>query len=267
MDVQVIRRPHHVSHVPDLGHLISELGDVDFPDRLFSEVRKLCGCAHFVALASDQHEPIKVIFATNEGPARLAHATAEKYIADHWRYDPVNALLPKLQSADVSVRTTPRDIGSGQYRRDCYSQPKLSERLSLLRRRNGITSRLHLYRADGTASFSERELDAVAGLSEVLFALVAKHSEIARVHTNTPADLRQCLLMMAPEMPRRELDVCIGIAHGQTSEAIALSLGISANTVLTYRKRAYTRLRITSANELLARIYADGSAKTRARTL
>lgn len=267
MDIQVIRKPHHVSHAPDIGHLIGELGNAAFPNKLFSEVRKLCGCAHFVALASGPREPIKVIFATNEGPARLAHETAEKYIADHWRYDPVNALLPKLQSTDVSVRTTPRDIGSGQYRKDCYSQPKLSERLSLLRRRNGITSRLHLYRANGTGSFSEREIDAVADLSEVLFALVAKHSEIARVYTDTPTDLRQCLLMMTPDMPRRELDVCIGIARGQTSEAIALSLGISANTVLTYRKRAYARLRITSANELLARIYADGSANIRARML
>ena len=33
--------------------------------------------------------------------------------------------------------------------------------------------------------------------------------------------------------------------------AIALHLGISVNTVLTYRKRAYGRLKISCQNELL----------------
>jgi DNA-binding CsgD family transcriptional regulator len=38
---------------------------------------------------------------------------------------------------------------------------------------------------------------------------------------------------------------------GMTPEAIALHLGISVNTVLTYRKRAYGRLKISCQNELL----------------
>ena len=38
---------------------------------------------------------------------------------------------------------------------------------------------------------------------------------------------------------------------GMTSEAIGLKLGISVNTVLTYRKRAYGRLRISCQNELM----------------
>jgi DNA-binding CsgD family transcriptional regulator len=41
------------------------------------------------------------------------------------------------------------------------------------------------------------------------------------------------------------------MAAGLTSERIALKLGVSLNTVLTYRKRAYFRLRISSQNDLL----------------
>ncbi|MFL9894820.1 helix-turn-helix transcriptional regulator [Paraburkholderia strydomiana] len=48
----------------------------------------------------------------------------------------------------------------------------------------------------------------------------------------------------------RERTVCLGILTGYTSEAIALNLGISINSVLTYRKRIYEKLRITSQNEL-----------------
>ncbi|QBR03670.1 helix-turn-helix transcriptional regulator [Paraburkholderia pallida] len=48
----------------------------------------------------------------------------------------------------------------------------------------------------------------------------------------------------------RERTVCIGILTGYTSEGIALNLGISINSVLTYRKRVYEKLGITSQNEL-----------------
>jgi len=41
------------------------------------------------------------------------------------------------------------------------------------------------------------------------------------------------------------------IASGLSSHVIALELGISINTVLTYRKRAYARLDISSQNELM----------------
>ena len=52
-------------------------------------------------------------------------------------------------------------------------------------------------------------------------------------------------------LSEREASVCTGIILGMTSEGIALDLGISVNTVRTYRKRAYARLMISSQNELM----------------
>ena len=53
------------------------------------------------------------------------------------------------------------------------------------------------------------------------------------------------------KMPEREAEVCTAIMLGMTSEAIAIKLGISVNTILTYRKRAYGRLNISCQNELM----------------
>jgi DNA-binding CsgD family transcriptional regulator len=267
MDIQVIRKTAATSSTPQLsgtGELITLLGDAAFPQSLFAQVQKLCGCAHFVALTSSEQKPIKVVLATNEGSAPLARETAERYVADHWRHDPINAVLPKLGPSDVSVRTTPRDIDSNQYRKDCYSRPNLIERFSILRRRDRLTDRLHLYRAKGSGAFSDREVEAMSGVSGLLFALVAKHSEITAPAVAGPElELRHRIFLTLPGITRREGDVCVGIARGQTTEAIALSLGVSANTVLTYRKRVYARLHITSANELLALIYASVQAATK----
>jgi DNA-binding CsgD family transcriptional regulator len=53
----------------------------------------------------------------------------------------------------------------------------------------------------------------------------------------------------------RERGICIKILLGFTSEAIALDLGLSHKTVLTYRRRACERLGIGSQNELFARVF------------
>ena len=48
----------------------------------------------------------------------------------------------------------------------------------------------------------------------------------------------------------RERVVCLGILTGYTSESIGINLSISVNSVLTYRKRLYEKLHISSQNEL-----------------
>jgi DNA-binding CsgD family transcriptional regulator len=61
---------------------------------------------------------------------------------------------------------------------------------------------------------------------------------------------RERLRSVAPLLSPREVEVCIRIMLGVTSEGIGIDLGISRNTVLTYRKRAYARLNISSQNQL-----------------
>ena len=89
--------------------------------------------------------------------------------------------------------------------------------------------------------------------ADVMLALLAQHdAHRPPVRNAAPDDLyRRRLRQIAPQLAGRELDVCIGIVQGRCSEAIALALGISINTVLTYRKRAYARLGISSHNELM----------------
>ena len=50
-------------------------------------------------------------------------------------------------------------------------------------------------------------------------------------------------------LTQRERAVCARTMVGMTAEAIALELGISITSVLTYRRRAYERYRITHSNQ------------------
>ena len=89
--------------------------------------------------------------------------------------------------------------------------------------------------------------------ADAMFALLAKHDaqRFAADRNSEAGVLTGRLRQVMPQLTPRELDICLGIMQGKSSEAIALALGISVNTVLTYRKRAYARLGITSHIELM----------------
>lgn len=61
---------------------------------------------------------------------------------------------------------------------------------------------------------------------------------------------RRRLVALERGMTQRELDVCARTLIGLTAEGIALDLNIKKTSVLTYRKRAYARLGISSQTQL-----------------
>lgn len=70
-------------------------------------------------------------------------------------------------------------------------------------------------------------------------------------------------LLADGEVSQREAEVCAYIAAGYTIGAISLNLGITQNTAATHRKRAYSKLRISSQNELFARYFGLGQPSLR----
>lgn len=253
MEVQDIsqRRTLRQFSLPRLDQLIVATGLPIFSDLLFRELRDITACAHMSALLFSGDRRIEVIVAANEGPLALAQRTAQKYVVEYWRHDPANRLLGNTQKVDLSARFAPDEISEKSYRRECYSNLNLVDRFSILRKHNQTTLRLNLYRSKASGRFSDAQIGAVINASSALFALITKHHDLGYAQEPTPETTRSRLLLVEPTLTSRELDVCVGIIRGQTSEAIALSLGLSINTVLTYRKRAYSRLGITTQNELM----------------
>lgn len=64
------------------------------------------------------------------------------------------------------------------------------------------------------------------------------------------AHLRTALLKDEGHLTLREAEICAYIVMGYTVFAISLLLGISPNTVATHRKRAYSKLGLSSQTEL-----------------
>ena len=114
--------------------------------------------------------------------------------------------------------------------------------------------RLNFYRSARSGHFEAQAIDCITNSADLLISLLMKHAVSAVPVTDdqiVPKVWCDRLRLLEPNMPKRETEVCAAITLGMTSEAIALNLGISVNTVLTYRKRAYARLGISCQNELL----------------
>jgi DNA-binding NarL/FixJ family response regulator len=153
----------------------------------------------------------------------------------------------------MALRTLPQDIDDSLYRHDCYTSLRITDRFTLMQRNGDQTYRVNLYRSGRAGRFAQSDVDHIMNSADLLVSLLIKHaaSNLSGGQKPAPKAFEDRLRLIEPNMPTREAEVCSAIMSGMTSEAIALHLGISVNTVLTYRKRAYGRLKISCQNELL----------------
>ena len=238
-----------------IGRLIEVVGTPKFEPEMFRLVNSAIDCEHLTAFAvSDKMSPA-ILFAANAGMLPVAKTVAQKYVSMYWHLDPANGIEADHDEefGDVAFSTLPDDISDGSYRRDCYTSVRLRDRFTVMRKRDGETIRMNFYRGARSGRFEAAAIECIMNSSDLLISLLTKHAAQTAPESDklAPKLCQDRLRLLEPTMPRRETEVCAAITLGMTSEAIALELGISVNTVLTYRKRAYARLGISCQNELL----------------
>lgn len=237
----------------EIAGLISVLGREDFPKRLFAAAQRIARCQTVTSFCFDRSRAPRLLMAENTGDLPTARRVAAKYIAEYWRYDPAShvSLGGESNSHCKAVVISANDIAPTSYRTDCYTAVDLDARMTIIGRTNEGVLRINFYRGRDSGGYDDG-LAAMAAAGEMLIALLARHdtwSESARPARDISYIDR--LRHVRPDLPKRELQVCALIALGLSSEGIALELGLSINTVLTLRRRAYARLRISSQNELM----------------
>lgn len=238
-----------------MPRVIESVGRSDFSSGLFDIARRFTGTEIVTAFVAAPDGEVHTLLAENHyNSGQPALEIARRYVARHWRADPANAIaLDEGDGADCwGVRMKAGDIESSAYRSECYLSVGLSERFSLLQRRETGTMRLSIYRRR-KESFSEVEIANLVESAPLLMAALWRHYEVTKPAGGRDAarDFHARLEKAAPGLSKRERDVCALVAAGLTSEGIALKLDVGINTVLTYRKRAYARLGISSQNELM----------------
>ena len=158
---------------------------------------------------------------------------------------------PASPSATGSLRLhSSSDIHVDAYRSNCYEVLGVHQRCSLVFPwRDNSWLALNFYRHRHDDTFSARELDGLRCAGELLGATVRRQMEV--VHEPEPPSARMSRLFSHADLTSREEQVLTQALDGLSNKQIARQLGIEANTVITYRERAYRRLGIRRHADLV----------------
>lgn len=251
--------------------LIETLGTPKFGTELFSAVREVFDCVHFTALSTPRKIPApQTLYARSLCGTGIANMAAGRYL-EQWHHDPVVRPLigsSARESCELLIQPTREEFAGASYRRHCYDPDgwidhgaSIVDRISLVRIDEARILFLNFYRNQTSGAFKSNEIKELKAASGFLFALIARQrAQGSGFHTaRSISEALPYVEAALPDVPKRESQVCAGIAIGMNSEGIALELGITVNTVLTYRKRVYSRLGISSQNELVKLVIPSDS--------
>ncbi|WP_118132634.1 helix-turn-helix transcriptional regulator [Oceanicella sp. SM1341] len=177
------------------------------------------------------------LLSRNFGRAGLGGRLAARYLDGWFREDP---LLPELLATPpgtVALRRMADVAGrmGAEYRRLFFEAPGLQDKLTLLAAGRHLRLFVNLYRQ--RPGPCDPETACLAG-------------RLALMHFDRVTDYAVPPPLAA--LSAREREVCLGILSGKKAEAIAGALDVAPSTVVTYRRRAYEKLGITSRAGLFA---------------
>src|SRR5882757_9988518 len=251
----------------DVGRLVATVATSRFEPELFRLLEEAVRCEHLTAFAIAQSKRPRLIFAANRGDAPIARSAATAYLHSHWNADPTNHVLSGKTdlTRGIIASVSTEEMLRLQYRRACYTSAdwarngsNLVHKVTVIKQHEAQTIKVNFYRHRDAGPFEPLAVQTIIESSDLLFAFLARHAP-ADIVTDMGAlreQFEKILQDSGRGLTRREVQVCAAIAVGMSSEAIALTLHIRLNTVLTFRKRSYARLGISSQNELTRLIYA-----------
>jgi DNA-binding CsgD family transcriptional regulator len=199
--------------------------------------------------------------------ARGARAVVS-YVDRFHRVDPIRRLVHRQPGrAVVLQRERAADVADHAYRRACYDDPGIVDRIAVVvpDDHGGVVA-LVMHRQASSGEFGDVERDALREMAPLLAATCARHVELV-MRGQDASTWRTRLSAMCPGISGRELDVAGCLLAGRTMRETAGELGIAHSSVVTYAERAYGRLAVRNLRELRTRFASSPSSPTRALPL
>jgi LuxR family transcriptional regulator, activator of tox operons len=237
------------------AQLIPAIGRADFPERLLAIYRDLAGCDLCSAFLWESRGP-RLLFASGMHPAipGFALSASHAYAQVYWRVDAVSLRRIHDTSGLSLLRMTAADILDPDYRRECYQRGGISERLTLFDTSLPVVT-VSGYRTVSRGPTTSRVARQMEDAGPTIVAALRRHHElIERASQMVLVPSRSALAQQAREwgLSAREAEVAAGLATGHTQADIARSSGLTLNSVITYRRRAYQKLKVADRLELRA---------------
>lgn len=178
---------------------------------------------------------------------------AEAYARRFHHSDPAVAARRAAPPGSGFLCRIPADrIELAAYRKLCFERPRFSEKICFGWRGSDYALVMTFYHRHSDDAVDMAQLGALAQLGITGLTRIVGQNEDAPLVARVEARLAARHPVLTP----RERAICARTLAGDTARGIAAELGLGHGTVLTYRQRAYQKLGMSKANDLLAAVMA-----------
>lgn len=233
-----------------LAPLVLAIGQPSFPGVLLGTVRTLANTGHCMVFSFDGEQSARCPLGIGNigiGPDLGAAYSGHFYTADPNR----DVILSNRAAREpIVLPSFSRRMYGDTYRKLFFEGAEIVDKIAAAIWVEGTCFYVNFYRTAEQGRYTRDEAAQLSKLAPTLAAIVARHCQEDISDTARKLELLfatgDCFLRLTA----REREVCLRILLGYGSEAISTELGISLHSTLTYRKRAYEKLGISSQNEL-----------------
>ncbi len=234
-----------------IENVILEIGKPRFSARLFDEVSRALNLRQMVAYRFDPIGKIELLFAASRDGEEAMHRAIRDYSTSLHARDPLRRHLQVQRERQFRVHhVEARKISDTSFRQNLYVSQRMASKTAIVIRRPADAIAIGFFRGDDAGEFSGRQWDFLNQSAGAVAAAVERHVDLCR--EPPVADWASRLEAVACSQPlsRQEIAVCSQILDGYFNEAISLNMGISVHSVITYRRRAFAKMRVGTQNEL-----------------
>lgn len=226
--------------------VLEQLGSAGFYDAFLDWLQREFGTEQCMVFYCPDGHQVSTLIYKDYAHAASGKRLAEAYISErHYLQDPNFRTLKTIAPGEIEIvrfNSVSGDMGL-HYRKEFFETPGFTDKISTIRGTAQGNYYINLYRR--APGFDQRFDDDAFNrrVCALISILVSKHFE-----------LNDSLRQEGPLafLSEREQQVCRLVLQGKKNEAIAAELAIAASSVITYRKRAYEKLGISSRSQLFA---------------
>jgi DNA-binding CsgD family transcriptional regulator len=241
-----------------LDKLTLAIGEEHFSEVLLDVARSVGDADHVMIFAFPPRATPRAVVSAGRIDAERTAMLTSRYCTELYLLDPNYPQIRKQAEGDPPAWFAFHN-GAGccdEFRDVFLTRCEVSDILSFAISQESMIYYVMFLRTKGR-EFASAQRWLLTQLGEMIAANVRKHFSYMHILKDKKQFVIGRILSESrffQAVTARERAVCVGILTGHTSEGIGLNLAISINSVLTYRKRLYEKLHITSQNELFAKV-------------
>lgn len=233
--------------------LLAGVGRPQFAAGLLQAFEVVLPMSHCVVFSVDARGDVTAVSQAS-AYGDVATITAARYITEGFYRRDANVRWLAARKATARpqawcLHQQADEIADAAYRQACFGDTGIRERLALLLLEpEGGRYIVNLYRTLSLPAFTATDREQLMHLAPLIETALLAHLRLTegRLQDAAPRD------DLLQPLSGRERQVIAQVVAGHTTKEVAAMLGLSANTVLTYRYRAFRTLGIRTQRELLA---------------